>query len=184
MELQLSATWILEVVACVLSIGFLAATAGVLGHADEQIVLSWHGLTLNTIISILGTASKLCAMFVLGAAIAQSKWAIFSRSPRSLLEFEAVEQAGRGAFGAAKLLVTTRKVATVGAIAILLSLAFDPFAQQIVQFDQDMEWANSSAAALPCAQRFSAGNRIQTAHVAIDTGNLSMFKHLESLSAG
>lgn len=110
MELQLSATWILEVVACVLSVNFLAAMAAVLGTADRQIVLSWHGLTLNTIISILGTASKLCAIFVLGAAIAQSKWAIFSHSPRSLLEFEAVEQAGPGAFGAAKLLVTTPKV--------------------------------------------------------------------------
>lgn len=65
----------------------------------------------------------------------------------------------------------------MGAVAILLSLAFDPFEQQIVQFDQDMEWANSSAATLPRTQRFSAGNRIQTAHVAIDTGNLSMFRY-------
>ncbi|KAF7190465.1 hypothetical protein HII31_08179 [Pseudocercospora fuligena] len=160
MELQLSATWILEVVACIVSMLALGGMAAVLGYADGKVVIAWHGLTLNTIISILGTTSKLCAMFVLGAAIAQSKWALFSRSPRSLLEFETVEQAGRGAFGAAKLLVTSRRVATVGAIAILLSLAFDPFSQQIVQFRQELQWKQSPAASLPRAQRYSAGNRV------------------------
>lgn len=111
MGLDLSATWILEVVACTFSILALGAVAGVLASANGKVVLAWHGLTLNTIISILATASKLSALFVLGAAIAQSKWAIFSRRPRSLLEFEAVEQAGRGVFGSAMLLFSsTRKM--------------------------------------------------------------------------
>lgn len=161
MELQLSATWILEIVASILSIMCLSGLIGVLKYADGRVVVAWHGgLTLNTIISILGTGSKLCAMFALGAAIAQSKWAIFSRHPRSLAEFEAVEQAGRGPFGAAKLLVMTRKVATIGAIAVLLSLFFDPSAQQLVQFKQEITWQPSLDATLPKAERYSAGNRV------------------------
>lgn len=110
MARKLSATWIIEIIACIFSVLSFAALALVLHFANGEVVLSWHHLSLNTIISILGTATKASAMFVLAAAISQSKWAIFAKSPRSLMEFEAVEQAGRGTSGAVKLLLTTRKV--------------------------------------------------------------------------
>lgn len=63
--------------------------------------------------------------------------------------------------------------ATVGAVAFVLSLAFEPFIQQVVHFDQGLAWHDSTTAALPRTQRYSAGNRVPKGMVGLVDFNTS-----------
>jgi hypothetical protein len=54
----------------------------------------------------------------------------------------------------------------MGATAVLLALAFDPFAQQLVRLKQNGEDIYSASASLPQALRYSLGNRVAVSAVA------------------
>lgn len=109
---RLASTWTNEIAAALLSAGSLAALVGVLVGANGQPILhwQWHDITLNTIVSILSTISRISALFVLSAAIGQTKWILFSRGPASLLDFEAIDVASRGFIGCAQILLRARRV--------------------------------------------------------------------------
>lgn len=100
--------WWLELWSALLSICALAALIGVLKYANGLIVHSWHGITLNAVVSALATISKLAATYVAGSAIAQAKWCLFKDGPQSLNEFEAVDLASRGVAGCFGLLFRAR----------------------------------------------------------------------------
>lgn len=64
-----------------------------------------HGLTLNTIISVLATSSKAALMFVISSALGQLKWLWFSGDKsRRLLDAETFDEAARGPPGSFSLL--------------------------------------------------------------------------------
>lgn len=107
--LRLSA-WAVEISAATLSISALGALIGVLDYANRLVVHSWHGITLNAVVSALATVSKLAATFVIGSAIAQSKWCLFRDGPASLQDFEAIDLASRGVSGCTLLVWRTRKL--------------------------------------------------------------------------
>lgn len=88
----------------------LAGLVSILAYAEGNQVLVWHGVTLNTLVSLLSTGCKLSALSALGSAIGQSKWITFSRRARSLLDLEALDLARRGVFGSVQLLCRTREV--------------------------------------------------------------------------
>ncbi|UJO24659.1 uncharacterized protein CLAFUR5_13630 [Fulvia fulva] len=154
---DISSTWTLELLSAGLSVASLAALAGVLAYADGRELVAWYNLTLNTVISILSTISRLCAIFVLCESIAQVKWAIFAENARSLLDFEAIDAASRGPVGAFWLLWRGKRVAMVGAVAMLLALVFDPSAQQLVRWRTAVEFEASEVARLPRAVRYGRG---------------------------
>ena len=106
----LAGTWLLEIAAAMLSLGCLVVLFIVLSLANGKTIMVWHGITLNTLASILATASKLSALYVISASIGQTKWNLSSKGPQSLLDFEAVDCASRGALGCIKLLWQTRKM--------------------------------------------------------------------------
>lgn len=107
---RLAGTWILEIVASVFSLFCLLAVIVILDKADGKTIMVWHGITLNTIVSVLATASKLSALYMISSAISQTKWNLFTRGPRSLLEFDAIDGASRGALGCAQLLWRSRRM--------------------------------------------------------------------------
>jgi hypothetical protein len=107
---DLSGSWVLELLSAALSAASLFALVGVLAYANGRILVPWHNLTLNTVVSILSTISRLCAVFVLGESIAQVKWAIFTRSAQSLMDFETIDAASRGPMGAFWLLARRKKM--------------------------------------------------------------------------
>ena len=108
--LSFSGTWILEITMAILSVATLGALIMTLKFANHSIVYSWHGVTLNTVVSALATVTKLAAMFVVGNAISQSKWNSFRNRPQLLLDLEAGDLASRGAAGGIGLLWRTRKM--------------------------------------------------------------------------
>lgn len=101
-------TWDVEIAAVVFSCLSLIAMIVLLIVGNGQAV--WSGVTLNTYVSILATATKLSALFALSSAIGQTKWNTFRRQSGSLLEFEAIDSASRGALGCIQLLFQTRRM--------------------------------------------------------------------------
>ena len=107
-----ASTWIPETTAALVSSSSLAALIAVLLAANGKPILEWqwHNVTLNAIVSVLSTISRLSALFVLSSAIGQAKWVMFSRGPASLLDFETIDLASRGFAGCTQLLFRTRKM--------------------------------------------------------------------------
>jgi hypothetical protein len=105
-----SDTWLLEIVAMALSFASLAATAGLLAHFHGKPISQWewHALTLNTIVSILTTLAKTMLLYVLASCLGQWKYITFSRRPRTLIEFDMLDNASRGPGGSFVLLTYTR----------------------------------------------------------------------------
>lgn len=107
---RLAGTWTFEVIALLAAISSLVALVAVLLVAEGKSILTWHHITLNTMVSVLSTISRLSALYVFSAVFGQTKWIVFSQRPGSLQEFEAIDLASRGAFGCLQLLFKTRKM--------------------------------------------------------------------------
>lgn len=61
-------------------------------------------VTLNSIISILSTAAKICVLIPVTKGLGQLKWVWFSQRERVLADFEKFENATKGLTGSALLL--------------------------------------------------------------------------------
>ena len=108
-----------------------------------------YGITLNTLISILATASKASLAFAVGECIGQLKWSAF-QSPRPLHYIQAYDSAGRGPWGSFLLLIQSKSISllNVGALIMILALAFDPFVQQIITYPTREVTTSSPSAAV------------------------------------
>ncbi|KAF2473899.1 uncharacterized protein BDR25DRAFT_386823 [Lindgomyces ingoldianus] len=121
------------------SFGCMAAVVTILARMQSQPLSHWTFLiSLNATIATFITAAKSMALLVLAACIAQSKWILFKSSARKLRELDLFEDASRGPLGSLMLLLHVRwrlGIASIGAIATVLALGVDTFAQQVVGFD-------------------------------------------------
>lgn len=132
-------SWYPETTALVLSVACVIAIAIVLHSYDGQPnpKMKW-GLTINAVISILATTSKVSLMFTISNSIGQLKWVWFlNRKTRSLLDAGIYDDASRGPLGSLIMLCTEARqsIASIGALLTLLVVAYDPFVQQIVSFE-------------------------------------------------
>jgi hypothetical protein len=96
------------------------------------------GISLNATIAIFITAGKSLTLLVIGACISQSKWIRNKSAARKLQELYLFESVARGPLGAFFLLTYMRwnfGIASVGAVATILALDVDTFAQQVVKLD-------------------------------------------------
>lgn len=96
--------WLTETLAIIFSAACLGALAVLLALTDNQTIFNYHGVTLNTIVSILVTGSKVAALMVLGEALSQWKWILFTDERRPLIDFERIDLASRGPAGSLQLL--------------------------------------------------------------------------------
>ena len=94
------ASWTLEILGCLTSIGFLVAIIVVLRCYDGHPMPDWpYGITLNALISVLSTVMKATMTFVLTESLAQLKWSWFNAGNR-LSDLALLDAASRGAMGA------------------------------------------------------------------------------------
>ncbi|KAI1846948.1 hypothetical protein JX266_006823 [Neoarthrinium moseri] len=136
LERHLEDGWTTEIAAVCLSVTCIVAIAIVLREFDGQPVPQLpEVVSLNTIISVLSTVSKSLLMYAISACIGQAKWSWFSGQNRQLRDLELLDEASRGPLGSLQMLFarTVSSVASLGAVITLLSLATDPFVQQVVQ---------------------------------------------------
>jgi hypothetical protein len=84
-----------------------AVIISVLAAADGRSPPQWPlGITLNTLLAFLAAVSKIAFMVPIAAGLGQLKWMWFSAGPaRPLSDFEAFDDASRGAWGSVKLII-------------------------------------------------------------------------------
>ncbi|KAF3006873.1 hypothetical protein E8E13_010919 [Curvularia kusanoi] len=132
--------WQWEFGACAFSVGCLATIVGVLAAYQHRSLASWTfvlGISVNTLIAILSTFSRTALMVPVASCISQLKWIHLVGGSRSLQEMQVFEDASRGPWGSLELiwrLHLKSKLATWGALITILTLAMDPFAQQLVSY--------------------------------------------------
>ncbi|KAL4883426.1 hypothetical protein BJY04DRAFT_216249 [Aspergillus karnatakaensis] len=135
-QLLLSDWFIFEGLATVISAGALITLIAVLAKHDRQPQPGWSHLSLNSVIAWLTTISKACILFFVSEALGQSKWVWFAQDERPVKDIRAFDAASRGPYGALELVRTLRgkHFAVVGGLAVILAVAFEPFAQNLVQY--------------------------------------------------
>ncbi|KAK8074384.1 hypothetical protein PG997_009047 [Apiospora hydei] len=150
--------WWAEILSCLLMMAMLGAVIGVIYQNNGKPLPDWpFNVSINTIISILSTVLKACAAYILAEGISDSKWKWFQHN-RSLHDLVVFDSASRGPWGCLKLLVAPRglhPVASLGAALIILTLALDPFTQQLVRYYDCRQASASANATLPRALRYS-----------------------------
>lgn len=97
-------TWILEIGGLVLSLVSYALITVLLSQYNHQPVFAWHGVSLNTWVSLLSTIGKSLLLFTISACLSQWKFVWFSGGQRRLLDFDVFDGASRGPAGALSLL--------------------------------------------------------------------------------
>ncbi|CEJ90261.1 hypothetical protein VHEMI06056 [[Torrubiella] hemipterigena] len=127
--------WVTEAFFIVLSIAALIAMIALLKVYDGQPVFQWHSVTLNAVIAVLSVVLKACLSSVVGSCLGQWKWILFSREKRIMLDFEKIDLASRGAWGAFSVMLRRpmSNIARLGAFVMLFAVAIDPFSQQLLQ---------------------------------------------------
>ncbi|KAM5346532.1 hypothetical protein ACJ41O_009537 [Fusarium nematophilum] len=155
--------WAFEIAALASSIAMLIAMAVLLAAYDEKSIFDGKVWTLNALVSTLSTASKATLLTVVASCISQGNWLLFSGKPRRLYDFEMVAEASRGPLGSLKVLVSRSlrggSLVRLGALATILTLAMDPFSQQLVQLHQSHD-RRRDAASIPYASRYSLGSSL------------------------
>lgn len=97
-------TWLLDIAALICSAASLFAVALLLGHYDGKTRPDWQHVSLNTIVALLSTVGKACALLPISRGIGQLKWIWFAEKERTLLELRTFDDASRGVIGSAQLL--------------------------------------------------------------------------------
>ncbi|PTB39902.1 hypothetical protein M441DRAFT_142076 [Trichoderma asperellum CBS 433.97] len=130
--------WLLEFISSTAALGLVIAIAIIFRYMDNKPLSAWNGLlSLNATISILTTAYAIVLMQGVSTFIGQAKWLYIKNKPRRLADFEIFDRASRDIWGSLLLLTTVRwNLATIGAVIVILRLAFSPFAQQVVLIEQ------------------------------------------------
>ena len=109
--------WTLEIFGILVSVVSLGALIIVLRVYDGRPLSDWSpiafsgysiNISLNFVISILGTLSKSLLALSVAAGISQSKWIWFRDRKRPLLDFKKFEDASRGPSGSFALLNATK----------------------------------------------------------------------------
>lgn len=161
-------SWLYEFIAICFSVWCLLASAYLLMTYNytvlPQIV---PGVTLNAVISSLATASKSSLIFVIGECIGQLRWisfrkAAFSSSPKPLSLAQTYDTASRGPWGSFLMLYHDRgrSLVTIGSLIMVLSLAFDPFIQQVMQvpYRQIPEYTREATVNQSCSFGYQASS--------------------------
>lgn len=84
----------------------------------------------------------------MGECIAQLRWVSFRKLSQPLSHVQLYDSASRGPWGSLSILIKDkfRSLVTLGAFIVLLALAFDPFAQQLISYPVQPTLSYSTAA--------------------------------------
>lgn len=154
----------LVVLSLVSSFVLLGGLVGLLLAFDGQPIFDSGVVTLNTLVAIITTGYRACIAHLLAFIISQSKWVAFSHGPRRLLDLDRIESAGQGPLGSLFLLFNSKiksvAIIRLGALLTVVSIAIDPFAQQLLQYRQTTAFIRdaSGRTAVVRAGRYSRGS--------------------------
>lgn len=176
----LSDTWTVEIGALLLSLSATVVIIVLLSVYDGHPQFQWHGVTLNAVIAVLAACVRAGFMVPVEESLSQWKWLWFVGKTRHLADFESIDDASRGSRGSLILLWETkswyeslyipeviadcsycRSITAIGAWIVLISIATEPFIQQMVSFKEAVTYQTDSSVQIPFAERWSAATEIQ-----------------------
>ncbi|KAI2607483.1 uncharacterized protein GGS25DRAFT_523003 [Hypoxylon fragiforme] len=134
--------WDWEVGAIAISFIALLALVVLLIYADGRPLREWSGtLSLNTVVSALGSVSRTSLGFAVSSCLAQDKWNYFRRRPGNLATFDSFDEASRGPWGCFWLIIKlrARHWVVLGALSSILLIGFEPFLQAVISFPGQMD---------------------------------------------
>ena len=133
----LGASWTFEVLAMMGSVIGQGAIIAILVFMQDKELIRWKSaVSINAMVSALTTAAKSLMLFAVAGCLGQLKWIYFHSQPRQLYHLELFDELGKGPLGALQIVLRVRWAAAyLGVAIVVLALAFDPFAQQVVNFE-------------------------------------------------
>lgn len=133
--------WLWEIMASVFSLACIASVIGVLlyeqGKPLDQWGLGQSYLSPTVLVSFLGTIGKSACMLAITEVISQLKWLHFHKQPQKLRDLQIFDDASRGPWGAAQLIILQHRralLATCASLITISALLVDPFIQSVFQF--------------------------------------------------
>ena len=133
-------SWLLEILGMVVSLAAMGAIVGLLFQWDNKPLKSWpYAITINSMVSVLNTVAKSTMLLVATQAVSQLKWLWFYQPDRQpLSHIQIFDDASRGPLGAVTFLIKIIRpnLASLGALIVIISIAMDPFVQQILSTDE------------------------------------------------
>lgn len=134
--------WSYEVLAVLVSVSSFAGLVIALREFDGKPQEDWRykHVTRNTIVAAIATIARTSLLAAVTISISQNKWTWFSQragKARQLKDLKTFDDASRGAIGSLRLLVITnfQQIASFGALVVVLALAFDTFAQNVLGYE-------------------------------------------------
>ncbi|KAH7113749.1 hypothetical protein B0J11DRAFT_619197 [Dendryphion nanum] len=143
--------WILEIISWCLSALCMTAVIVVLIFVQNKRAPEWP---LSQTLNMLSRVASAALILPVSEALGQLKWNWFQTKSKTMWDFEIFDNASRGPWGSALLLVRTkgRTLASLGAAVTLLALAMDPFFQQL--FDIRERWSIVGNGSIPIVTNF------------------------------
>jgi len=97
--------WFLEIAAVVMSAVMFAGMVILLIYWDGKPFDEWNSaVSLNSIISVMSIAARLCLAYGISSCLGQGKWDLFERRPGPLSMFSVIDGASRGLNGSLRLI--------------------------------------------------------------------------------
>ncbi|KAK8054402.1 hypothetical protein PG996_013703 [Apiospora saccharicola] len=141
-----------------LLIGFLglAGVLAVLALYDTKPAPRWPlGITINSLVALLTSLSRLAFMVPLVQGMSQLKWVWFSSKPRPLADFQLYDEASRGPWGGVKILFKLKGF--LGSLAALITLSgilTSTLTQQALQFQTTLAVSRNQTAQVQRCSNF------------------------------
>ncbi|KAF2403483.1 hypothetical protein EJ06DRAFT_471848 [Trichodelitschia bisporula] len=129
--------WLLEILSWIFSALCMSAIFGVLLYYAGRKIPNWPlGITINGFISVFSGLAKAALLLPTAEALGQLKWNWFRDGKRPMIDFERIDMASRGPWGAFILLGRMRGMTlpSIGAAIVLLAPPLDIFFQQMVSY--------------------------------------------------
>lgn len=170
-----SDTWLVECLSLIACIGCILAIGIVLMvYNGKSLPDLPYGITMNAVISVLATASKSNLLLIVASSISQLKWVWYQKS-RRLDDIQLFEDAAKGPMGSLQVLLRhgVLCLASLGAVILILSLAFEPFIQQALVYPISSDLLNSSDAVASQARTFLVDDHYEEVRTSVLEGLFS-----------
>lgn len=131
--------------------------ATVLPHVGTPLPQWPFHITINAVLAIYAVVFKTCLAIILSSCIGQLRWSWFSNAYWPLFDLVRYSDAAQGPWGSLRLLLShnfQQPLAAFGALLLVVSIAVEPFVQQITALDDCSILLETQSATLPRTNNF------------------------------
>lgn len=136
----------------------------ILSYMDQKPLIDWKlPIQPNSLVAVFSTIAKSALLVPIADCLGQLKWVYFeSVNARNLSQIQVFDEASRGPWGAFVFLSKLRRrsiplLASLAAITTILLLAFEPFAQQVIEYPSRDDWTMEEGGSVSASISFPAG---------------------------